>query len=174
MKAKTKLKYSVTGNILLLVVIVIIITHYQHESKYFRFGPSNDLIVVSVNINTNDRYLILLLIISLVKITKVVVEEIGMPVIGFSIYNPDKRVITEFTKNELQFYGNTMYLTSSLRYIFEVMVTITQIDIAIYSVIIGEITTIFTIRLLLNEKRFTKNEDDDMLELLNIGYSLCK
>ncbi len=168
MKAKTKLKYCVTGNILLLVVIVIIIIHYQHESKYFRFGPSNDLIVISVNINTNARYLILLLIISLVKITKVVVEEIGMPVIGFSIYNPDKKVITEFTKNELQFYGNTMYLTSSLRYIFEVMVTITQIDIAIYSVIISEITTIFTIRLLLNEKRFPKNEDDSMQELLNI------
>jgi hypothetical protein len=168
MKAKTKLKYCVTGNTLLLVVIVIIITHYQHESKYFRFGPSNDLIVISVNINTNARYLILLLIISLVKITKVVVEEIGMPVIGFSIYNPDKKVITEFTKNELQFYGNTMYLTSSLRYIFEVMVTITQIDIAIYSVIISEITTIFTIRLLLNEKRFPKNEDDSMQELLNI------
>ena len=168
MKAKTKLKYCVTGNTLLLVVIVIIITHYQHESKYFRFGPSNDLIVISVNINTNNRYLILLLIISLVKITKVVVEEIGMPVIGFSIYNPDKKVITEFTKNELQFYGNTMYLTSSLRYIFEVMVTITQIDIAIYSVIISEITTIFTIRLLLNEKRFSKNEDDSMQELLNI------
>jgi len=168
MKAKTKLKYCVTGNILLLVVIVIIITHYQHESKYFRFGPSNDLIVISVNINTNARYLILLLIISLVKITKVVVEEIGMPVIGFSIYNPDKKVITEFTKNELQFYGNTMYLTSSLRYIFEVMVTITQIDIAIYSVIISEITTLFTIRLLLNEKRFSKNEDDSMQELLNI------
>ena len=168
MKAKTKLTYCVTGNILLLVVIVIIIIHYQHESKYFRFGPSNDLIVISVNINTNARYLILLLIISLVKITKVVVEEIGMPVIGFSIYNPDKKVITEFTKNELQFYGNTMYLTSSLRYIFEVMVTITQIDIAIYSVIISEITTIFTIRLLLNEKRFPKNEDDSMQELLNI------
>jgi hypothetical protein len=168
MKAKTKLKYCVTGNILLLVVIVIIIIHYQHESKYFRFGPSNDLIVISVDINTNARYLILLLISSLVKITKVVVEEIGMPVIGFSIYNPDKKVITEFTKNELQFYGNTMYLTSSLRYIFEVMVTITQIDIAIYSVIISEITTIFTIRLLLNEKRFPKNEDDSMQELLNI------
>ena len=28
-----------------------------------------------------------------------------MPVLGFSIYNPDKKVITEFTKNELQFYA---------------------------------------------------------------------
>ena len=171
MKAKTKLTYCVAGNILLLVVIVIIITHFQHESKYFRFGPSNDLIVISVNINTNNKYLTLLFIISLVKIIKVVVEEIGMPVVGFNIYNPDKKVITEFTKNELQFFGNMMFLTSSLRYIFEVMITITQLDIAIYSVIISEITTIFTIRLLLNEKRFTKNGDDGMLELSNIVAS---
>ena len=92
-----------------------------------------------------------------------------MPVVGFNIYNPDKKVITEFTKNELQFFGNMMFLTSSLRYIFEVMVTITQLDIAIYSVIISEITTIFTIRLLLNEKRFTKNGDDVLLELFNIA-----
>ena len=90
-----------------------------------------------------------------------------MPVVGFNIYNPDKKVITEFTKNELQFFGNMMFLTSSLRYIFEVMITITQIDIAIYSVIISEITTIFTIRMLLNEKRFTKNKDEYMLELLD-------
>jgi hypothetical protein len=171
MKAKTKLTYCVAGNILLLVVIVIIITHFQHESKYFRFGPSNDLIVISVNINTNNKYLTLLFIISLVKIIKVVVEEIGMPVVGFNIYNPDKKVITEFTKNELQFFGNMLFLTSSLRYIFEVMITITQLDIAIYSVIISEITTIFTIRLLLNEKRFTKNGDDGMLELSNIVAS---
>ena len=166
MKAKTKLKYCVIGNILLFVVIVTIITHFQQESKYFRFGPSDDFIVISVNINTKKRYLILLFIISLVKIIKVVVEEIGMPVVGFNIYNPDKKVITEFTKNELQFFGNMMFLTSSLRYIFEVMITITQIDIAIYSVIISEITTIFTIRMLLNEKRFIKNKDEYMLELL--------
>ena len=93
-----------------------------------------------------------------------------MPVVGFNIYNPDKKVITEFTKNELQFFGNMMFLTSSLRYIFEVMITITQIDIAIYSVIISEITTIFTIRMLLNEKRFTNNKDEYMLELLDLYY----
>ena len=156
------------GNIVLLLVVVSLITYFQHgDSKYFRFGPSGDLIVISVNINTKKRYGILLLIVSLVKMTKVIVEEIGMPVIGFNIYNPDKKVITEFTKNELQFYGNTMYLTSSLRQIFEIMVTISQIDIAIYSVIISEVTTVFTIRMLLNEKRFTKKKDD-VLQLIDL------
>ena len=89
-----------------------------------------------------------------------------MPVLGFSIYNPDKKVITEFSKNELQFYACSMYLISNLRYIFEIMLTISQIDIAIYSVIISELTGIITIRMLLNEKEFKKY--DDIEERINL------
>ena len=32
------------------------------------------------------------------------------PIIGFNIYNPDKKNISDFTKLELQIYGNSMYL----------------------------------------------------------------
>ena len=37
------------------------------------------------------------------------------------------------------------------------MITITQIDLALFSVLVGDITTLFTIRMLLNEKTFNKN-----------------
>ena len=37
------------------------------------------------------------------------------------------------------------------------MITITQIDLALFSVLVGEITSLFTIRMLLNEKTFNKN-----------------
>lgn len=37
------------------------------------------------------------------------------------------------------------------------MITITQIDLALFSVLIGDITTLFTIRMLLNKKTFNKN-----------------
>ena len=70
------------------------------------------------------------------------------------INQPLEKVITEFRKNELQFYACGMYLISNLRYIIEIMLTISQIDIAIYSVIVSELAGIFTIRLLLNEKLF--------------------
>jgi hypothetical protein len=67
-----------------------------------------------------------------------------MPVLGFSIYNPDKKIITEFTKNELQFYANSMYLMSSLRYVCELIVTISQLDLAIFSVLASEFASFFT------------------------------
>ena len=52
------------------------------------------------------------------------------------------------------------------------MLTISQIDIAIYSVIISEITGVVTIRMLLNEKEFTKKkvekvEDIELQCLIN-------
>ena len=76
------------------------------------------------------------------------------PILGFSIYNPDKKIITEFTKNQLQVYGNLMYLIDSVRGVFTILVTISQVDIALVGVLVSEITGIFTIRMLLNEKQF--------------------
>ena len=50
-----------------------------------------------------------------------------------------------------------LYLIDNLRYVFTLMITISQIDLAIYGVLVGEITSIFTIRMLLNEKTFNNN-----------------
>jgi len=72
-------------------------------------------------------------------------------------------------------YGNVMYFTSGIRGVFMLMINIAQIDIAIFNVIVCEIASIFTIRMLLNEKTFIiKNMDDtipeDMQELrINIA-----
>ena len=166
MQQRTKLQICLVCNFLLLLVVSILMYIFESNSNYCRFGPQNNLIVINVKINTYTRYYILLGIVAFIKASKVLIEELGMPVLGFSIYNPDKKVITEFRKNELQFYACSMYLISNLRYIFEIMLTISQIDIAIYSVIISELTGIITIRMLLNEKEFKTS--DDIEERINL------
>ena len=167
MKQKTKLQICLVCNFALLLIVIILMILFESKSKYCRFGPQDDLIVISVKIDTNTRYYILLGIITFIKVSKVLIEELGMPVLGFSIYNPDKKVITDFSKNELQFYACSMYLISNLRYVFEIMLTITQVDIAIYSVLVSEFTGIITIRILLNEKEFRKKVDETDSELLD-------
>ena len=97
--------------------------------------------------------------ICLVKATKVVIEEIGNPVMDFSIYNPDKKVIHEFSKLELFAYANAMYLVSSIRYVFEVIVTVTQIDIAMFGVIATSIAGLISTWALISEKRFESFEE---------------
>ena len=165
MDKKTKLKLCLLGNICLLFIVMSLMFIFQSDSKYCRIGPHPDLLVLAYKVDTWNKYYIILGIICFIKITKVFIQELGMPVLGFSIYNPDKKVIDEFTKNELQFYANSMYLISSLRYVFEIMVTISQVDLAIFSVLVSQAASFFTIRLLLNEKKFVKKENIKDYEL---------
>ena len=92
------------------------------------------------------------------NITKVIISEIGEPVMVFNVYNPDKKVITDFTKFQLKFYANTMFMISNTRRVFDTMITVTQIDIALFAVLIEQLTSLVTVTLLVNEKTFTLNK----------------
>ena len=144
-------------NVLILVFVIALVSFLASPSPYWRFGPSDTLILISVRIDSWNKYMGLLLIIGLIEASRVLVEELGMPVLGFNIYNPDKKKINDFTKNQLQVLANAMFLTSALRGVFITMITVTQIDIAVWLVFIGQISSIYTIRILLNEKEFPEN-----------------
>lgn len=173
MESKTKLKFCAILYTFLIILIIILVFCFKTYDTYFRWGvpPSNEppLLILSVKIDNYYKYVILLCIITIVRIVKVLVSEIADAILSFTIYNPDKKVIKDFTKCELQFYGNYIYFIDSLRYVFTLMITITQIDLALFGVIIDQITTLFTIRLLLNEKSFNNYEDidGDTIELNN-------
>ena len=74
-----------------MTLISFFITFFTGNSKYFCFGPNEDFIFISVPINSYKRYGLLLFLISLNDIIKVLVSEIGEPVLVFNIYNPDKK-----------------------------------------------------------------------------------
>lgn len=60
--------------------------------------------------------------------------------------------------------ANSMWLIKSLISALSILVTISQLDIAILKVIYSELTAVYTIRVLLNEKEFVK-EDKSVTEL---------
>lgn len=154
MNPRNKLALCLAVNTAILVIVVVLVTVFASDSEFWRVGYSNTLVIISVKIDTHAKYMTLLFLVAIVNISKVIVEELGMPVLNFSIYNPDKGVITDFTKNELQFYANAMYTVSGLRSVFMTLVNISQIDIAVWNLLISEIASIYTIRVLLNEKEF--------------------
>lgn len=158
MEPRQKLRYCLVGNASVLGIVVILVCICASDTIYFRFGPHDGLALISVEINTWTRWCFLLGVILLVEVSRVIVEELGMPVLSFNIYNPDKKVISDFSKNELQVYANAMYAISSMRGVVVTLVTVTQIDIAIWSVVVAQLASVYTIRLLLNEKRFHASE----------------
>ena len=144
MNSKKKVEICLILNVILLTIITSLIGIYSCESKYFRFGPHEDFILISVKINNMVNYVGLLIIIGFMNCIKVLVAELGEPVLVFNVYNPDKKIIDDFSKFQLLLYANTMFFVSNTRRVFEVMITITQIDIAIFSVIVEQIVSIIT------------------------------
>ena len=104
----------------------------------------------------------------------VIINEIANPILGFTIYNPDKKEVEEFSRCELQTYANLHWILEAIRSTLMVLVTISQLDIALLRVMYGEMTSFYTIRMLLNEKKFPEDnksyqkieEDTDGIELV--------
>lgn len=94
-----KLRICIVANFCLLVMIALLIFILNDgTSKYFRTGWHDDLVMISVPINTLERYLFLLFFIALVRVMDVVIGEIAQPIIGFNIYNPDKMLLTNLPR----------------------------------------------------------------------------
>ena len=154
MNQLNKLRICLLLNTCLVLFIGFYITNFASDSKYFRFGPNEDFIFISVQINTMEKYCSLLTLIFVNDVVRVIIQEFGSPILYMNVYNPDKKEITEFTKLQLYFYANSMFLINNIRYIFTLLISVTQIDIAIFSVVVEEVIVLFTIKMLLDEKKF--------------------
>ena len=170
MKNNYKLRYCVILNFILFFIILFVILICKDNNNYYMtYGPNNNLYVLSIKINTPQKYIFLQFFLLFVEFIRVFTNEIASPILGFNIYNPDKKIITEFTKNELQLLANMMWLINGLTNSLFVMITISQIDIAILRTIYSEITTIITIRMILNEKKFIYEDNVEPIELDNLN-----
>ena len=163
MKTKTKLLYCLLGNIMLFIFLIIIINCFKIHNTYFRFGvPSikdKPLIVISIKIDNYFKYIGLLIVITIINVSKIIIDSVGTPIIDWNIFNPDKIKIVDFNKNELLIYSNLFYLFSGLRGLFTILISITQFDIALYSVLVEQIASFFIINYLLEEKEFIEYID---------------
>lgn len=161
-KNSKKVWLCLIGNFVAMTLVLSVVCIFRDEqSKYFRFGPYPDLIVISIKIDTWNKWIILNIFIALIKGCDVLVNELGSPILGFRVYNPDKKNIDDFNKNELNFLANSMWFTNSFRNILMAVITVTQIDIAFSGMFISEIVSIFTVRHLLNGKTFNKEEQEE-------------
>lgn len=152
---KQRLKICIVGQLFILVSVVIpTVLLANKNSTYYRFGPNEDLIVISIKINTWSRYSVLIIYMMIFRICKVFVNELGMPILTFNIYNPNQKKIEDFTRMELQVLANIMFTLNAISYAITLQLSILQIDIALFSGIFSELAAIPTIYILLKDKEF--------------------
>jgi hypothetical protein len=167
MTPQQRLKLCIIGQFVLLISVVIpIVLLANKQSTYYKFGPNEDLIIISIKINTWLRYGILLIYVFIFRVCKVFITELGMPILSFNIYDPNRKKVEGFTRNELQIQANTMYMLNAIRYALTLQLAIIQIDIALISAIFSELASIPTIYILLKDKEFIKNTKEELEEEL--------
>ena len=167
MTPQQRLKLCIIGQFILLISVVIpIVLLANKQSTYYKFGPNEDLIIISIKINTWLRYGILLIYVFIFRVCKVFITELGMPILSFNIYDPNRKKVKGFTRNELQIQANIMYMLNAIRYALTLQLAIIQIDIALISAIFSELASIPTIYILLKDKEFIKNTKEELEEEL--------
>jgi len=152
MRIATRTKVCLLVNFLGLIGIIAFILATSDLDILFRFGPSSDLLIMSIKIDTWGKYIGLVVVICIIKVLEVGVNDIGSPNLGFSIYDPTETVVYGFERSELQILANCMWLVNSLGYIFKTMIIVSRTDVALISVISGEIASAATIYYLLGKK----------------------
>ena len=163
--SKHRIIICIIGQILLLISALIpTILLANKDSTYYRFGPSEELIIISIKINTWTRYAILLVYILIFRICKVFVTELGMPILSFNIYDPNRKKVKDFTRKELQILANIMFMLNAIRYALTLQLYIIQIDIALLSGIFSELASIPTIYILLKDKVFEEDVKSEELK----------
>ena len=170
---KTRIKICIIGQLLLLISVIIPTTLLANkESTYYRFGPNDDLIIISIKIDTWLKYGILMIYILIFRICKVFITELGMPILTFNIYNPNQKKIEDFTRMELQVLGNIMFTLNAISYAITLQLSILQIDIAVLSGIFSELAAIPTIHILLKDKEFVNEKKPENNKETELYFTL--
>ena len=134
--------------------------HTNTTSNYFRFGPQDDFILISININNWGIYSMVLLYIFFIEFMDILLKKLWDPILIFNMYNPDTKIT-----NDQHIYHNIVFFIRNLLFIFHILVLITQFDIALYSVLISQISNILTIRFIHKKKiRALRTVDDIIIE----------
>lgn len=79
-------------------------------------------------------------------------------IVNNNVRDNNVKHIKEFTRNEVRLLTNGSFFLMSIKYSLYVIVSISQIDITLIKVLIGELACVFTTHIQLSDKTFMDGE----------------
>jgi|LauGreStaDraftv2_3_1035109.scaffolds.fasta_scaffold20697_2 hypothetical protein len=140
--------------VIFAVFIGILCTTHNSNSKYIRIGPHDDLKIFDIAIDTWGKYALFQIFLLAISILEIASMDVAIPIFNFRIYDPDLKVITDFTKFELQAYNASINFLASIRNILMVVASVSQIDLAILKAAYFQVLSIWIANYLLSKKSF--------------------
>ena len=115
---------------MMTLIIFIILVYIFGTGQYVQFGPSENLKLIGITIDTWGKWAGSMVLICLISIVDCITEEFGMPFISFRIYDPDVKEINDIGPFELQILANGVYFCSSMKSALYTLAIVTQMDYA--------------------------------------------
>jgi hypothetical protein len=140
--------------VLILVLCSSFFIFNNQESSYFTWGWSDTFTFVSISINTPLKYIILCFFIMFFNISEILLNDIGYPLIHFSTYNPYQKNIDDLSRKDLELYSNIIFFIQTFKKLSQVLITLSQMDIAVISLLSYQVSAYFAISYLLDNKEF--------------------
>lgn len=143
-----------------VILIGILICFSNADFRKIRFGPSDDLYVVSIQVNTFPLYIGFALYIIIIQISLLFTEEFALPVIEFSVYNPQCEIIDSFEELELMVLTVGVFVTKGILKGLKLLLAVESIDSIVLLFLAEELVTVYTVSILLKQKKFVTRTQD--------------
>ena len=169
MKKKCLLTF-VISSLLLSITIIYLCFSLGYEHKYVQIGPNKHFYVLGIIIDNWNKYIIYIIIISIIGLFDVISYDYVYPHLFLRIYDDDKVIKDYGTKNKPQ--GNLLifialgsYLSTNFRILLRTLIIISQIDVALIDLVWREVisTVILYKKVREKEKKGLFNDDNELL-----------
>lgn len=140
------------------ILIFFCVGWKDDKNEYFKFGYNPDLIVVSVRIDTYERYCWMMSILTIVTLCRAYVSEVGSPILRYYIYDMNTTEITDISFCRLQVLSTSIYTLTALRDIFLLKAGIAQLDIALVILVVYQIVSTRVVYWLTKDKIYTEGK----------------
>tara|TARA_B100001175_G_scaffold316103_1_gene329174 strand:- start:1217 stop:1735 length:519 start_codon:yes stop_codon:yes gene_type:complete len=154
------LKTSIYTNLFILFIFIYCFSiSNKEQSSYFNIGWSNEFVFISMPINTAYKYFAFCGFIIISNVSEVLMDNIAGPLIQFSTYNPYKNEVSDFSRYELELYSNAVIFIQISKKLLQIFIILSQVDIALISLLSSQLSASYAIHYLLNQKVFVSNND---------------
>lgn len=156
-----KILFSLCG-VCMLTSVLYVIAFRDLCSTYMRFGPNDHLNVAAVPIRSWTSYILLHIQLAFIELSVALMSELCDPLFQYSIFNVDRKIVTECSKQEIQVYNCLYSAIRSFQFTSRIIFITAQFDLLVSVIIYKESANLFCVSILLQDKEFFKSKEHNL------------
>lgn len=151
-KEMNKIKVNIVIQVIGTVLVIILVSVAGGESKFFRVGPQDDLWVLSVQVSDGGTYALVIFGLAVLSFLDVMHYDYIQPYMAQQIYFSGPLRGWEGEKNRLKAYATADSSMANLRYLFLILLAVTQVDLALFQWLFKETLAFFVLSFKVGKK----------------------